>query len=202
MSASIVKIAYGDEAVVLTCDLTQASAPLVVDGVEIGVQTFITATARHRLELAVCLAAQYAWPEACWPDVFNCESNARDGWPAGCGGESAWNELAYERLPEVAVEACDAWESDRTRREGAVDVHVVVVLPDGSRQEGYATLVPDPDRGYAGFGGSPGHWISRDLLCQIRRYRDGIYLWSACEAIEQAARVAAVAWSQSREHTA
>jgi hypothetical protein len=97
VATSAIKITYGGETVVLACDLTRTSAPLVVDGIEIGAQT----VRARRPDLAVCLAAQYAWPEAHWPTIPDSWVVPHD-WPAGHGGESSWEALTYEVLSEVA----------------------------------------------------------------------------------------------------
>lgn len=81
-----IKITYGGESVTLTCDLAQASAPLLVDGEPIGRQT---ADARHRAANAVLLAARATWPEAAWPAVPTLGDQAIEE-------NEAWDELAYE----------------------------------------------------------------------------------------------------------
>jgi hypothetical protein len=73
--------AYGETAL-LTCDLAQASAPLLVNGSPTPYQT---ANARHETARAVLLACRVAWPEVRWP------SEPTDG-------DEAWDEVAYETI--------------------------------------------------------------------------------------------------------
>lgn len=86
-----IEITYGSETVRLEADLSEATAPLVVDGESTQYQT---ADARHRTDVAVLLAAGIVWPEAEWPRA-----------PRYGDGEivstEAWDELAYETVEDV-----------------------------------------------------------------------------------------------------
>lgn len=85
-----IEITYGGETITLTCDLAEASAPLVVDGSPISYQT---ADARHRLPLAVALAARATWPDSDWPGPWG--SSVPEDW---CDHSEAWDALAYRTL--------------------------------------------------------------------------------------------------------
>lgn len=88
-----IKISYRGETIRLTCDLTDASAPLTVDGCETPYQT---ADARHRAALAVALACRHAWPEVEWPEVPATGPVDTSAWDA-C---EAWAEMEYETIEE------------------------------------------------------------------------------------------------------
>ena len=88
-----IKITYGGETVRLTCNLSEASAPLKVDGVTTQYQT---ADARHRTAFAVLLAASVAWPGVQWPD---CPRFGGDD----VQDNEAWDELEYTTLSEQEV---------------------------------------------------------------------------------------------------
>ena len=94
MATTTIKITHGGETVTLTANLTEASAPLVVDGSEIGRQT---ADARHRTDLAVALAARAVWPESEWPGVPSTGSIG-DDWSEGC---EAWDDLEYTTISKA-----------------------------------------------------------------------------------------------------
>lgn len=94
-SDTIIKITYRNETIILTCDLSQASAPLIVDG---EVTPYQTASARHRTDLAVALAARYAWPESEWPEV-PATGSIPDDWSERAEDEyEAWAELEYSTV--------------------------------------------------------------------------------------------------------
>ena len=84
MSTKTIKITYAGETAILTCDLAQASAPLVVNGSSTPYQT---ANARHDTARAVLLACKDAWPETQWP------SEPTDG-------DEAWDEVEYKPVRE------------------------------------------------------------------------------------------------------
>lgn len=65
MAKEKIKISLDNDTVYLTCDLVQASAPLIVDGATTPYQS---ADARHRRDWACLLAAKFSWPEESWPD--------------------------------------------------------------------------------------------------------------------------------------
>lgn len=81
MSTERVKITYGSDTIIMTWDGAQASAPILVDGIQYQYQT---ADARHKTGEAVRLAASIAWPDV------------RD-WSAG---SEAWDDLEYETLED------------------------------------------------------------------------------------------------------
>lgn len=91
--STTIKITYGSDTCTLTCDLAQASAPLVVDG---RTTQYQTASARHRTQLAVALACSIVWPEADWPDVPSVGSIPED-WSEG---SEAWDAVAYDTVGE------------------------------------------------------------------------------------------------------
>ncbi len=85
-----INMTYEGETATLTCDLSQASAPLVVNGQHTQYQT---ADARHRTIYAVALACRVVWPEADWP----LPAGGDVPWEWGDDSE-AWDALAYETI--------------------------------------------------------------------------------------------------------
>lgn len=81
-----IRITYGDETITLFCNLSEASAPLSVDGETTQWQT---ADARHNTDHAVLLAAMFTWPEVEWPKRPRFGSDAVQA-------NEAWDDLAYE----------------------------------------------------------------------------------------------------------
>jgi hypothetical protein len=88
MTTTTIKIKYGSETVTLSCNLADASAPLVVDGE--GTQ-YQTADARHRADLAVALACSVAWPDVAWPSV------PAVGTVGALATTEAWDEMSYAK---------------------------------------------------------------------------------------------------------
>jgi hypothetical protein len=84
-----VRIKFGGETVTMSWNGGEASAPIQVDGEEIGHRS---ADARHRTALAVALACRHRWPEADWPTI-PATGPVSDDW---CDGSDAWAEVAYE----------------------------------------------------------------------------------------------------------
>lgn len=98
-----IKITYGGETAILTCDMTSASAPLRVDG---DATPYQTADARHRVPLAVALACRTVWPEADWPVIPAIGSVDPDAVLVG----EAWDEMEYETLGDLVLcESADGW---------------------------------------------------------------------------------------------
>jgi hypothetical protein len=84
-----IKITLGGETVTLRCNLSEASAPLLVDGEQVGQ----TADARHRTANAVLIAARHAWPDTKWPAVPQLGSEH-------VKPNDAWDELAYTTVED------------------------------------------------------------------------------------------------------
>jgi len=85
-----IRMTYGGETATILCDLSQATAPLVVNGQHTQYQT---ADARHRIIYAVALACRVVWPEADWP------TPAGGDVPTDWGNDSdAWAALAYQTV--------------------------------------------------------------------------------------------------------
>lgn len=83
-----IDITYGGSAIVLTANLTEASAPICIDG---EATLYQTADARHRTIYAVALACRLTWPEGDWPRPEGGDV------PDDFGADSqAWAEMAYE----------------------------------------------------------------------------------------------------------
>lgn len=78
---TVVKITVGTETLTMEWDGTQASAPIILDGIETGYQT---ADARHRTEEAVRLALR----EYC------------KGEGDGVSVDSLWDDVEYETVTE------------------------------------------------------------------------------------------------------
>lgn len=91
-----VRITYLNNTVTMTWDGSDATAPILVDGVQTGRRT---ASARHRTPLAVAIACRHAWPEILWPEVPEVGA-IPDNWSSSDGG-SAWDEVEYETLDET-----------------------------------------------------------------------------------------------------
>lgn len=90
-----IKITYGNETAILTCNLADASAPLRVDG---DATPYQTADARHRVSLAVALACRTVWPEVDWPVIPATGSVDPDAVLVG----EAWDEMVYETVEVVS----------------------------------------------------------------------------------------------------
>ena len=84
-----IRVSFGSDTITVICDLAEASAPICIDGEATQYQT---ASARHRVDLAVALACRVAWPEIEWPSV-----PATGSIPADFGeGNEAWDAMSYE----------------------------------------------------------------------------------------------------------
>lgn len=92
MATKTIRIAHAGDTAILSCDLSDASAPLVVDG---DVTQYQTADARHRTHLAVALAASVAWPDETWPEVTGDH-------PISDDATDAWSALEYETVDPAA----------------------------------------------------------------------------------------------------
>ena len=90
MTTIRVSFGSGSDTITVTCNLAEASAPICIDGEATQYQT---ASARHRVDLAVALACRVAWPEIEWPSVPATGSIPAD-WPEdNC---EAWDAMSYE----------------------------------------------------------------------------------------------------------
>ena len=83
-----IRVEFSGDATVVRADLAQASAPIVVGGVETRHQT---ADARHRTDVAVLLAARLTWPEEQWPDTPDGSEEIEP--------TEAWDALLYSAAP-------------------------------------------------------------------------------------------------------
>lgn len=78
-------------------------------------------------------------------------------------------------MTSKTITASNARHSDCCDTEGALDLDVSVMLPDGTVLSGEVTLVPARSHsGYVSWG-EPSHWVSSDLLAGVQ---------SAAEAID------------------